>query len=134
MLVNDRNLGTHSLEISGICCHSDFTWNQSWRIYSLKICHFNKLRLKFIKYPKLRALQMAKNAFLELPDSPKLISRKIWMLEKSWNFHTVMHLRSTRCIFVRYECRWNGRYFGRWLIAFSLSLLKHSKVIMLPTE
>ena len=26
---------------------------------------------------------------LELLDSPKLISRKIWITEKSWNFHTV---------------------------------------------
>ena len=26
---------------------------------------------------------------LELLDSPKLISRKIWVIEKSWNFHTV---------------------------------------------
>ena len=31
---------------------------------------------------------MAKTAFLELLDSPKLISRKIWETEKSWNFHT----------------------------------------------
>ena len=32
---------------------------------------------------------MAKTAILELPDSPKLILRKIWMTEKSWSFHTV---------------------------------------------
>ena len=31
---------------------------------------------------------MAKTSFLELLDSPKLISRKIWETEKSWNFHT----------------------------------------------
>ena len=86
---------------------SDFTWNQSWRIYSLKICHFNKLRLEllwmlifmnvckfwrvtFIWYAKFRAPRMAKTAILELPDSPKLISRKIWVTEKNWNFHTVL--------------------------------------------
>ena len=33
---------------------------------------------------------MAKTAFLELLNSPKLISRKIWTTEiKSWNFHIV---------------------------------------------
>ena len=30
---------------------------------------------------------MADFALLE---SPKLISRKIWVIEKSWNFHTVL--------------------------------------------
>ena len=33
--------------------------------------------------------EIAKTAVLELLDSPKLISRKIWMIGKSWNFHTV---------------------------------------------
>ena len=28
-------------------------------------------------------------AFFELLNAPKLISRKIWVMEKSWNFHTV---------------------------------------------
>ena len=32
---------------------------------------------------------MAKMAVSELLASPKLISRKIWVIEKSWNFHTV---------------------------------------------
>ena len=43
-------------------------------------------RLRSIKCTKFRAPKMA---LLELLDSPKLISRKIWMTEKSWNFHTV---------------------------------------------
>ena len=34
---------------------------------------------------------MIKTAVLESLDSPKLISRKIWVIEKSWNFHTVAH-------------------------------------------
>ena len=32
---------------------------------------------------------MAKMTDIALLDSPKLISRKIWVTEKSWNFHTV---------------------------------------------
>ena len=35
-------------------------------------------------------------AFLELLDSAKLISRKIWMKEKSWNFHTVLRVLNYR--------------------------------------
>ena len=35
---------------------------------------------------------MAKTAGFELLYSPKLISRKIWMTEKWWNFHTVICL------------------------------------------
>ena len=33
---------------------------------------------------------MAKMAVFELLESTKLISRKIWVIEKSWNFHTVV--------------------------------------------
>ena len=36
-----------------------------------------------------RAPKMAKKAVLEFQDSPKLISREIYMTEKSGNFHTV---------------------------------------------
>ena len=32
---------------------------------------------------------MAKRVILELLESPTLISRKIWVIGKSWNFHTV---------------------------------------------
>ena len=35
---------------------------------------------------------MAKTAVLVPLDYPKLISRKIWMTEKYWNFHTVLHV------------------------------------------
>ena len=37
---------------------------------------------------------MAKTAVLKLLDSLKLISRKVWMTEKSWNFHTVNWIES----------------------------------------
>ena len=36
---------------------------------------------------------MAKTAVIELLDCPKLISRKIWMIEKSCNFHTVVEIK-----------------------------------------
>ena len=30
----------HSVKISGFFCHSDFTWNQFWRMQKFKNCHF----------------------------------------------------------------------------------------------
>ena len=42
---------------------------------------------------------MAKTADLELLDYPKLISRKIWITEKSWSFHTVKLNISWNCYF-----------------------------------
>ena len=36
---------------------------------------------------------MVRNAILQLLDSPKLISRKISVTEKSWNSHIVFQLK-----------------------------------------
>ena len=55
-----------------------------WILIFMKFCSF--WRLKFTKVTNFRAPKMAKAAFLDLQNSPKLISRKIWMTEKSWNF------------------------------------------------
>ena len=43
---------------------------------------------------------MGKMILLGLLDSPKLISRKIWVTEKSWNFHTVWFEKKK----VTYKC------------------------------
>ena len=43
----------------------------------------------FTKLTKFRAPEIAKMAVIELLDSLKLISRKIWVTEKSQNLHTV---------------------------------------------
>ena len=52
--------------------------------------HFCTIRrLIFTKLTKIIASKMAKTAVLELLDSPKLISRKIWIKENFWNLHTV---------------------------------------------
>ena len=51
---------------------------------------FHIWRPKFTKWTIFRAPKIAKMAVLGLLDSPKLISRKIWLIEKSWNFHTVI--------------------------------------------
>ena len=65
-----------------------------------KICYFNIFRgfgfwlfmnfcsfwkLKMPKLTQFRASEIAK----KLLDSSKLISRKIWVIDKTWNFHTV---------------------------------------------
>ena len=41
------------------------------------------------KNAKFRAAQKVKMAFFGTSKWPKLISRKIWVAEKSWNFHIV---------------------------------------------
>jgi len=56
---------------------------------------FFAILLNFKKYknswkPKFRASTCVKMADFELLESSKLISRKIWVTEKSCNFHTVL--------------------------------------------
>ena len=48
--------------------------------------------MKFTKSTKSRTSKKAKTAVLEFWDSPKLISCKIIVIGKSWNFHTVISL------------------------------------------
>ena len=55
-------------------------------------------RLKFTKLSIFRAPKMAKTAVLKLLHSPKLISRKIWVIVKSWNFHTVWLQKAQKTI------------------------------------
>ena len=55
----------------------------------MKFCIF--WRLKFTKLTKSRASKRAKTVILELLHSRKLISRKIWVIGKSWNFTNVNH-------------------------------------------
>ena len=82
----------------------DFTWNQFWRIWKCKICHFSTFRgseFWFFTFLALfgdwnlsqpqnsEPLKIAKKAVLGLLNSQNLISRKIRALEKSRNFYTV---------------------------------------------
>ena len=65
-------------------------------------------RLKFIKLTHFRAPKMAKMSVLVLLQSSKSISRKIWKIEKSWNFHSV---DLTFCAFFSYPI---FRYLMSW--------------------
>ena len=57
---------------------------------------------------------MAKCAVLELLDSTKLISRKIWVAEKSWNFHTFelwfFYVKLNKIVTWTLEVVWNPQY------------------------
>ena len=55
--------------------------------FFMKFCTF--WRQEFTKLTIFKAPKMAQMTDLELLNSPKLISHKIWETEKSWNFHTV---------------------------------------------
>ena len=54
------------------------------------------LKNEISKWKKFRAPKLAKTALLELLESPKLISRKIWVTGKSWNFHICKFKRNTK--------------------------------------
>ena len=49
--------------------------------------HFLKDEIYHIR--KIQSPVYSKNGIFRTLDHPKLISRKIWVTEKSWNFHTV---------------------------------------------
>ena len=53
----------------------------------MKFCIFWRLKTKLTKS---RTLKKAKISVWEFQDSPKLISHKVWVIWKSWNFHTVL--------------------------------------------
>ena len=96
-----QKIPTHSVQVSLFFYHSDFTWNQFWGFWKCKsanLTHSEALDFDFfflIFAPfegcniKLTNFRAPKTAFLCLLDSLELISRKIWKIEKSWNFHTV---------------------------------------------
>ena len=50
--------------------------------------HF--LQAEIHQINKIQGPEIAKTAVLEVLKSQKLISRKIWVTEKFWNFHTVL--------------------------------------------
>ena len=74
------------------------------------------------KLTKIWASKIAKMAVLQLLDSSKLISRKIWMNEKSRNFHTVP-LHTTCLEKVQRFCS----YLKLFLSVFRMEVLKWNK-------
>ena len=66
---------SHSVEISEFFCHTDFTWNQFWRLEEVKNCHVCRFRGSEFWF---------------------VISRKICVAEKFWKFHTVKTEKNQR--------------------------------------
>ena len=72
------------------------------RLRILILMHFCTFwRLQFTKWTKFTALKVAKTAIFALSESSKLISRKIWVIQKSWNCYTVPY-----CIFKDISMKW----------------------------
>ena len=67
-------------------CH--FNTFSTFRIFEFLFLWIFAL-FKVWNWPNQQKFRAPKMAVLELLDSLKLISRKIWMIGKSWNFHTV---------------------------------------------
>ena len=82
------------MQIPGFFCLSDLTWNLLWPFQSFKKQPFLKFWIfrsqkmnNYIKI-KIQSLNKSQNGtFLELLDSLKLISRKIWVVGIFRNFH-----------------------------------------------
>ena len=94
LAVNCKRHRWHNVEISWFFHQfsSDFTWNQFWdsrsaksaieRIY--RLMNFGTFwKLKWTKLTDSRAPKLTKKALLEVLNSQILISRKIWVIEKS---------------------------------------------------
>ena len=61
-----------------------------WRLLDLDFYEFlHFLKAEIYQNNKTQSPKVAKTVILEFLNSPKLISLKIWMIEKSWIFHTV---------------------------------------------
>ena len=83
----------HSVEISEIIYHSDFTWNQFLSYNNRHFDIFEALKLDFVDFLQFlrdeiclktifRAFEIAKMAAFKLQELSELISRKIWLAEK----------------------------------------------------
>ena len=97
------------------------------------------LGLKFWLLSKSKALEMMKSVFSELLDAPKLISRKFWVIGKSWNFHTVWQQNeiqtSQKNNFLYqhtfFNIVWKRKYFfGSWAL-WSVPILSPSSLPLL---
>ena len=55
---------------------------------------------------KFKASKCVEMADFALQESSKLISRKIWVIQKSWNFHTVIHLSGIPFWNITYPVKW----------------------------
>ena len=122
-------MGTfHNLEIPWFSYLSDFTWNQFWRVYleGLKLPFFEALQ--FVNLVNFSPLKIPKNPNSEpinllkwqIRIPKKLISRKIWVTENSWDFHT-LHLqfrkkRSKLCFFAKILSFFLFFSTGRWSV------------------
>ena len=60
-----------------------------WRFKFTKATNFRAPKMKKPKKSKFRASKCVKMANFALLENQKLISRKIWVIEKLWNFHIV---------------------------------------------
>ena len=75
------------LEVQSKICHFISIRGSKGNTSLMNFC--NLCRLTFTKIIKSHTPKMVKTAVLKYLVSAKLISRKIWMAEKSWNFYTV---------------------------------------------
>ena len=79
---------------------------------ALILIYVNFCFLLFVKSEGIEGITVC----LEHRDSSKLISRKIWITEKSWNFHTVLG-------FIIFYVDWSGSQFYWFFSATNSSII-----------
>ena len=74
----------HSVEISPPLCHSDFTWNPFRLFRSSKNCRYFAILwiCWFGGFQPSKSAKIHENHFIAFKYVQKLISRKIWVIEK----------------------------------------------------
>ena len=113
---------SHSMEISRFFCDSilrEISFRESRRSKStifaiLRFLNFATLVnfsfQKVQKFIKNQNSEPLKKKILQLLESQKLISRKIWVIEKSQNFHTVL---------------WNQFWLIKWFLTYWIIDVSH---------
>ena len=82
-ILREINFGDSRSANSAILSHLETLNFDFWEFwYFVKAGNDQKIKIQILK--------MEKMAVLELLGHQNLISRKIWVIEKCWNFHTVL--------------------------------------------
>ena len=85
----ENSVNTSILRILEVQKTAISTHSEAVNIFLCEFMHF--LKVEIYQNQKFRAHEIAKIPFLECLNPLKLISRKIWVREKSLNFHTVSY-------------------------------------------
>ena len=115
-----------------ILCETNFEGSKSCKSANLPflgLCILLILYISALKKCKnsqqseMRPSKFVKMTDFALQESPNLISHKIWVIEKSWNFHTVEKKTFTYCNQPNITIEW---FFATLFFWFTVPILDHN--------